>query len=295
MTGDCTVRVRFHRPPERLSRYFTTFYLTEIDVPSGGRVTDRLHPEWANLRVYSGDLPDSELPGQPPFGGAAANFTGPTSTTLRFTVGTSRIWGIGFLPLGWARFLKVQANLHADHIYAVESAPFLSGFRPLADSIFGEAVDEAAELQRIIDFFNHALERSDEEDPRILPAHAALMNADVSSVSEMAEAAHLPGHTLERICRRYFGFTPRLLLRRQRFMRSLTQYMLDPTLKWVGAMDGHYHDQAQFVREFRAFMGMTPRHYASLDHPILSAIMLARARFAGKAVQTLDGPGGAAA
>jgi len=55
------------------------------------------------------------------------------------------------------------------------------------------------------------------------------------------------------------------LLRRQRFMRSLTQFMLDPGVNWSDAIDGSYHDQAQFVRDCRQFLGMTPRQYAALD------------------------------
>ncbi|MDT0509497.1 hypothetical protein RM192_16055, partial [Novosphingobium sp. MMS21-SN21R] len=72
--------------------------------------------------------PDSELPGSPTSACVAANFTGPTSTTLRFTVGSARIWGVGFLPLGWARFLNVQANRYADRIFAVDTEPFLESF-----------------------------------------------------------------------------------------------------------------------------------------------------------------------
>ena len=97
---------------------------------------------------------------------------------------------------------------------------------------------------------------------------------------------------LERISRRAFGFTPKVLLRRQRFVRSLARFMLDPSLKWIGAIDCHYHDQAQFVRDFRQFMGMTPRQYAALPKPIVNAVMQARERFAGSAAQALDGPGG---
>jgi hypothetical protein len=78
-------------------------------------------------------------------------------------------------------------------------------------------------------------------------------------------------------------------------MRSLAQYMLDPSLKWIGALDGHYHDQAQFVRDFREFMGMTPREYAALPKPVIGAIMRERARVAGRAVQALDSPAGGAA
>ena len=90
--------------------------------------------------------------------------------------------------------------------------------------------------------------------------------------------------TLERICKRAFGFSPKLLLRRQRLMRSLVHFLLDPSLKWIGALDSHYHDQAQFVREFHEFMGMTPSHYAAMDHPILKEVVLERARFSGSSV-----------
>ena len=274
-----------------MSRYFTTFYLTEIEVPDGGRVTDHLHPEWANLRICQGDYPDSELAGQPMFGGVAGNVTGPTSTTLRFTVGTTRIWGIGFLPLGWARFMSVPASLHADRIYSIDAEPFLAPFQALADSIFGDVADEATELDRITRFFADALANSGEaDDPRILACHDAMIDTDISSVSEMVEAARLPAHTLERICRKHFGFPPRLLLRRQRFMRSLVQYMMDPSLHWIGAIDSHYHDQAQFVRDFHRFMGMSPSEYAASPKPVIEAVMRARHEFMGSAVQALHAP-----
>ncbi|ABD25134.1 transcriptional regulator, AraC family [Novosphingobium aromaticivorans DSM 12444] len=291
MIEDCSVRVRFHQPPPRLARYFTTFYLTELDVPGGGRVTDHLHPEWANLRFCQGDLPESELPGAPPMSGVSTIATGPTSTTLRFTVGTTRIWGVGLLPLGWARFVQADAHLHADRVYDVEAEPFLSSFRKLGRGVFAGNPDEAGELDRITAFFERALDNLLDDDPRILACHAALVDAEVSTVSEMAEAARLPAHTLERICRRNFGFTPRLLLRRQRFMRSLVQYMMDPSLRWIGAIDSHYHDQAQFVRDFHRFMGMSPREYAGQPKPVLQEVMRARQAFVGAAVQALHAPG----
>ncbi|MFY7838031.1 MAG: helix-turn-helix domain-containing protein [Novosphingobium sp.] len=271
--------------------YFTTFYLTEITVADGVRVTDHLHPEWGNLRFFSGDTPDSQFPGQPLLHGSAANFTGPTSTALRFTVGTTRTWGVGILPLGWARFVGEPANAHSDRIYAVSEQRFLAGFRPLAASLFGSEPDEAAELARINTFFLDALAADiEEDDPRILACHAALLDTEVGTVAEMAEAARLPSHTLERLCRRHFGFPPRLLLRRQRFMRSLVQYMLDPALHWIGAIDSHYHDQAQFVRDFHRFMGMSPSEYAATPKPVLREVMRARQEFMGSAVQALHAP-----
>ncbi|HEY6868463.1 MAG TPA: helix-turn-helix domain-containing protein, partial [Novosphingobium sp.] len=129
-------------------------------------------------------------------------------------------------------------------------------------------------------------------EQRILAIHSALVDPDVGTVSELARRAGASTRTVERIAGQAFGFSPMLLLRRQRFMRSLAQYMLDPSLKWIGALDGHYHDQAHFIRDFHRFMGMSPREYALLDKPILSAVMRARDRYWGSAAQTLDSPQG---
>ncbi|WP_225205579.1 helix-turn-helix domain-containing protein [Novosphingobium huizhouense] len=290
MSGDIAVRVRFHPPPAALRRYFTTFYLTEIDVAEGTCAFDWLHPEWANLRMFQGSLPDSDIGGREPLGGVPATFTGPTSTTVRFSVGTTRIWGIGLLPLGWARFVGAPAHLYADRLMDPREERVFAPFRPLVDTLFEAEPDERAELDRIGAHFLARPPVDLPDEDRIVACHAALLDPELSSVADFAQGARLPAHTLERLCRRHFGFPPRLLLRRQRFMRSLAQYMLDPSLKWIGAIDGHYHDQAQFVRDFHRFMGMSPSQYAAAPHPVLSAVMRARQEAAGAAVQALHHP-----
>ncbi len=90
---------------------------------------------------------------------------------------------------------------------------------------------------------------------RVNRAHAALMDADVSNASDFADRAGVTIRTLERLCARYFGFPPVTLLRRQRMMRSLTQYLLGAHTSWTGAIDSSYHDQAHFVHEFAASSG----------------------------------------
>jgi AraC-like DNA-binding protein len=286
----CTVSARFYRPSPALAGYFTTFYQSEVTVPNGGRVTDHLHPEWGGLRFMVGDLPESQIGQAPPISGRSFLAQGPTSTSVRFTVGPLRMWGLGLLPLGWAKFVGVPAVELADTMVDGREHPAFADFVPLADTLFGETPDPAAELTRLEAHFLARLDRRVPDEARIVAAHEALIDPDVSSVAEMAERARIAPYTLERICRRAFGFPPQLLLRRQRFMRSIAQFMLDPSLKWIGALDDHYHDQAQFVREFHRFMGMGPREYSSRPHPILGAIMRARHESAGAAVQALHSP-----
>jgi len=68
--------------------------------------------------------------------------------------------------------------------------------------------------------------------------------------------------------------------------------MLDPSMAWIDTLDYHYYDQAQFTRDFKAFMGIGPRDYAARPKPILGAAAMARAAAAGAAVQGLHKPTG---
>jgi AraC-like DNA-binding protein len=275
-----------------MQSYFTTFYFVEMTVNEGDRVWDYLHPEWANLRFYSGATPEAIRGDGTVLRDTDFAATGPSSKAVRFGMSTSRMWGIGLLPAGWAKFVAAPASHYGDAVLDGHRDLAFASFRPLADGLFGPAPDEQAELERIVAHFRQRLDGPEADEERIAAIHNALVDPEVSTVTGLVARAGVSQRTLERICDRAFGFGPKVLQRRQRFMRSLAQYMLDPSLKWIGAIDGHYHDQAQFVRDFRGFMGMTPREYAALDKPIIGSIMQARAGFALAAVQALDGPGG---
>nr|WP_282099696.1 helix-turn-helix domain-containing protein [Qipengyuania qiaonensis] len=102
--------------------------------------------------------------------------------------------------------------------------------------------------------------------------------------------AGMKPRTFERFCKRHFGFAPSALLRRQRFLRSLGKYMLDPSMRWIGSLDTHYWDQAHFIREFRATMNMKPSEFAALPHPISGAAVRLTSMRAGVTMQALYHP-----
>jgi AraC-like DNA-binding protein len=290
----CQIDVRFFSPPETLRRYFTSFYLADIVPEPGHSVTDLLQPEWANLRFFSGALPIAEARDGMQVAGCRFTATGPSSQAMRFAVGRTRLWGIGLLPLGWAKFVSVPASQLANAVIDGEQHPAFARFRPLAASLFSGQPNTEAECARIAAHFLGRIDEPVADEARIVAIHEALIDPEIDSVAALVRRIGGTPRTIERVCQRAFGFAPKVLLRRQRFMRSLAQFMLEPAIKWSGAMDGHYHDQAQFVRDFHKFMGMTPRQYAALDKPVITAIMRERARMAGAAAQTLDRPSGSA-
>lgn len=283
------IRVRFHLPPPSLQSCFTTFYHTEVDLPDGEMLTNALQPEWANLRFFSGTPPRSWIEAGEPVADSNFLVTGPSSRSAGFSLGRTRFWGIGLLPLGWARFIGLPAADHANLIADGCRHPSFARLRPLADSLFAGADDEA-ELARIIAFFEAFPAIDPDEEARIRAINAALVDPATATVAQMVTRVGINQRTLERACLRHFGFPPKLLLNRQRFMRSLAEFMLDRSRKWIGAIDANYHDQAQFVRDFRRFMGMSPSQYAAMPHPVLERFMYERARVHGAAVQTLHVP-----
>ena len=287
------VAVRFFMPSAALAPYISTYYLTEITLAPGDAVEDWLHPEWANLRFATGGEWSSALGDAPlePLSGAI--LTGPTSQAAHFRLGGgTRAWGVGLLPLGWLRLIGMPASGFIDRTVAVVSEPCCAPFQDLPAAVLTGMPNPAEEAARIDAYLLALLARTapSEDEPRIRAAHSALVDEDVTTVAALAERLGISSRSLERLSLKAFGFSPKLLLRRQRFLRSLAQFMLDPSLTWIKTLDFQYVDQAHFVRDFRRFMAMSPRAYAGLDHPVLRAAAQGRSAAAGAAVQALHRP-----
>lgn len=283
------LKAEFREAPDAFDGCFTTFYHLSLVMPAdGARLTDYLQPEWGNIRFFCGSTPEAAI-GTTQVSGAAFVGTGPSSLPCRFTLGPVRMWGVGFLPLGWARFFDTDAGACANIVCDGDAHPGFARFAGLSDTLCDPEATLDEQYAAIVAAMTRAM-RPTRDDARIIRVHDALVNGDHASVHDLADACAMSIRTLERVCMRYFGFSPKLLMRRQRFMRSLTTFMLQRGRRWTEAMDDHYHDQAQFTREFREFMTMNPSEYAALDHPILTSFMEARARIWGSAAQTLDPP-----
>ena len=290
---DSALAVHFFMPSPALAPYVSTYYLTEGNLAPGDAADDWLHPEWANLRFSSGGEWNSALGDDLLQPLSPMILTGPTSRAQHFRLnGTIRIWGVGLLPQGWLRLIGAPAADYVDRTVAAATEPCCAELAGLPAAVFSGPVNAAQEAQRIDAALLALLAKRPphEDEARIRAAHTALIDEGVASVSELAERLGISSRSLERLSLRAFGFSPKLLLRRQRFLRSLAQFMLDPSLTWIKTLDFHYVDQAHFVRDFRRFMGMTPRRYSTLDHPLMRAAAHGRTAAAGAAVQALHRP-----
>ncbi len=297
------MKVRFALPSETLRPHVTTYYLIEAQTsPNEPVIEDRLHPEWPNLRFLRDDYATSAIGDEPLRESPAFAVTGPTTLTTRFRIGDGKNavsggnWGIGLLPLGWAKFTGAPASDYADRFVDGNIDAAFEHLRPLAKRLSarfqGAEGDFAEEVAAIEAALIPLIDREVAHEDKITAINTALVDPEIASAAQLATRVGMNLRSLERLSRRAFGFPPKLLLRRQRFLRSLAQFMLYPSLKWLSTLDYQYHDQAHFVRDFRRFMGMTPGEYARLEKPILVAAAQARMAIAGKAMQGLHEPEG---
>lgn len=259
-----------------LEPYFSALYSFSITCSDGKWLEDCLHPEWAamrftdeNVTVRAGIYPED----QRDIGAFVGS--GPTNRAFCFSVPTVRFTSLGLRAAGWARFVPFPASDLANRIVD-GSHPAFAAFVPLIEEMRGAGGDHAVAAARMNAYLSDLHERTPPAPPRVLACQAALRDPELHEVDDLADRVDVGRRTLERLCSRYFGFPPKLLLRRQRFLRSLGRFLLDPAGGWSEALDGQYCDQAHFVHDFRSFMGMTPSQYAAMEHPILNRIAAQR-------------------
>ena len=257
-----------------------------------GTIVDQIYPEWANVRFsVDGEMTLCTGPGPlencSPSGGI-----GPTSRATHFSLEPGRYWSVGLTPLGWARFVDASAASFAERWEPVAEGSVFAPFAPLLEIV--QDPDPEAVVAGINAHVIGLLAQPGRDEDKIRRAHAALVDPDVTTVAEFADHTGMTVRSLERLSHTAFGFAPKLLMRRQRFLRTLSHYMLDPSLAWLDTLDTQYVDQAHFIRDFKRFMDTTPRKYAKQPHPVLWAAARARAATAGTAMQVLQAPGDAA-
>ncbi len=187
--------------------------------------------------------------------------------------------------------ITLSADQYADKTTnGIEGQQFAK-FAPLADGIFqSDSPDLDREVEFIERFILDLLENAQTDDLLIQKAHNILVDPELAIVQEMAERLNITGRTLDRLSRKAFGFPPKLLLRRQRFLRTLAENMLSSSQNWVSTLDPSYYDQAHFGRDFQRFMGMSATEYEAKPHPFMNAAVHGRMAAAGAGMQVLHEP-----
>lgn len=214
---------------------------------------------------------------------------GPTDRAAVFrSTGRAVMLGAGLTPLGWATFFDIDAADLANRVCQLSEVAGADSALAIYQQLMADPDDGARAAALDAWFLDRARARP-AADPRIAAVHRQLLEPQ-ADVASLAAAAGISERTLHRLAARAFGFAPKALLRQKRFLRTLERVrgVLDKPL--AGLIDDGYFDQAQFNREFRAFMGMTPTEYFSSPREIMRRAAVARMAVNGKGLQGLHPP-----
>lgn len=282
-------RMRYWKPTAALAPFVSGYHL--YAVPGGNPLPeDVFFPSWANLRFL---LTPESLWQVRPRGSdwvavEGATLFGPTDSVLWSRSSAGLVVGVGLRPLGIYHLFREPAEAWANRV------------APAADALrFDVAALHAAFLATTDDedvpgLFDAALGRAivpdAVRDPAIATIERGLADEDTVSVEDLSRTTGIPTRSLQRLCDRAFGFGPRMLLRRTRFLRSFDAIRQVPRGERTLGIDRRYVDYSHFLKDARYFLGMTPEEFLGLDTPLARQSMVLRTAALGEPMQGLSDP-----
>jgi AraC-like DNA-binding protein len=280
-------RMRYWKPAPALAPYVSGYHLYAVSTPAGQPHLDVFQPAWANLRIrlstgsrWRVRVRDGEWqsPGR-------VTLFGPSSAVTWSESESGMIVGAGILPRGWNRLFAGAARDWANRIGELPSLGGQTAAEMHAQ--FCDLHDEETVPQMFDRLLLSALRPGGADDEAIAAMEAALVDPMIDSVKALSETTGIPVRALERLSRRAFGFPPKLLMRRARFLRSLHAIRDRAPTGRTAAIDPGYSDYSHFVRDSHAFLGMSPQAFLRLDTPLLKESLALRQQVLGASAQAL--------
>ncbi len=185
--------------------------------------------------------------------------------------GAGSIVGVKFWSTGFHAFAQrpvrewTDRTVPAGEVFDLEDS-WASALSSAVLACHGDANAHAAIIAAHLDAV--LLARLPERDP-IAEEVCALVtllasSGDVRRVSDLVRASDKSERTLDRLFARYVGVSPAWVIRRYRLQSAAARLTATPPADVRDvAWELGYADQAHFIRDFRATIGVTPGAYVS--------------------------------
>jgi AraC-like DNA-binding protein len=279
--------LRLEMPDPRVIDFVSDYYVLDSAGPEVMGAVEWAMPGSANLRFFFGARPYNVRIGARIFDPVPVSaLYGPTGRALRFETFGDITVGMGITPLGWARLFRRPAYQFCDRVVPITDAiPGDFGAR-LRDVIARTDMDLG--VKAALDaFFLSELGEQTPDEPVIRRLMALIVDETVDVLAEIAERVGLTPQQLRALSLRYFGFPPKRLLRRARFLRSLMRMYASEGEPDYSLRSHSYFDASHFLRDSEAFLGTTPRRFMAMQTPFLRQILRARTAVFGVPAQAL--------
>ncbi|UVO51658.1 hypothetical protein M0208_14505 [Sphingomonas sp. SUN019] len=279
--------LRYEQPAVALQSLITSYVVLDSDDLPGGQ-GEWMLPAWAQIWFILTDGPISVKIGNRRYDPMPTPaLYGVTSRAMPVQSHGGVTVGVDLTALGWARLIDRPAEEFRDRVTPLrEVIP-----EPIVDEIVGrlQKSDQARDVKGILDdVFGRCLATPHPDEPLIASVLALIADGTVGDVATIAARIGIDGYDLRRVSKRYFGFPPKTLMMRGRFLRHFVPMLMRPDRAKNIKVPDVYHDASHFLRDSHRFLGMTPRQFLAIDTPYLNAALRARWAVMGAATPTLD-------
>lgn len=266
---------RNFQPSAALSPFISRYNIFSSDTP-GFELSDFSLADSAALCLTWGDWWIEASPGtwrRMP----GITFAGPASRAIRIRMKSPcQLIGISFRPSGWKALFQRPANEFADSVM-----PF-ADLWPKSASCLDEAMLNDSEPRKIIQTVEDEIIRHlsgigswEADEAMLMFEHIAQIDS-TRQVKDVAAQLGLSPRQFERHCLAHFGHSPKLVLRRSRFLDMAS------VLRGLGSASNEqlaelrYFDQSHRNREFKKFIGMTPQQFVQAPTPLFTPALRMR-------------------
>jgi len=282
--------LRFERPAAPLRDYLTGYAVLDSVVTKTGHGMEWMLPGWAQIWIVMTPEPITVRIGNRAYEPIpTALLYGVTSRAMPISARGGVTICIEISPLGWARLFSRSAEAVRDQLVPLESV--------LPGALVGELAsrlarsDRALEVKGVLDdLFSRHLAAPNPDEPAIRKIWKAIADENVADLTNAASMHGINPRTASRLSKQYFGFPPKLLIMRSRFLRALLPLIEAGPAADHKAVPKGYHDRSHFLRDGRRFLGMTPRQFAAHPSPYVAATRRARSLVIGSPLPSLDTP-----
>jgi len=184
---------------------------------------------------------------------ARVSVLGPTSRAATLWVQGPAPVEVELDALAWSRLTTVRADTLTDRIV------------PAAVLDIGDP-DDASDARACARFAQGVVADAnrighDAPHDAMLRAFAAMTERRaITDVATAADELGVSAHLLRRLTLRHFGFPPKLLLVRARFLAAFVVFR-QSDMRFDSVLDFGYFDSSHFLRDANRFLGTTPQRY----------------------------------
>ncbi|MEM9495895.1 MAG: AraC family transcriptional regulator [Pseudomonadota bacterium] len=263
----------YHEPAARLKGLVGSYYFVTMPF----EISDIMRAEIANARfVLSGSISSDLLGDMQPFSPPSALLCGPTQrwSHIHFSPG-ARVFGAAITPLGWGRLFGFSAENAADKILSLRETVPQSAAGDI-DAIF-EKSDER-DIVAIADrlFSSLISDKWRVREEFIQQATDWIVDPEPNEIEHLLAGVDLSHRQIDRLCRAYFGTSPKKLHRKFRALHAANRLTWMDLTDWRDIARTAYYDQAHFIREFKQFNGRTPKEFVDGPHILVRTTLAER-------------------